>query len=244
MSLTPTAVRRGLRRTALVTTLAAAGVLAAASSAFAHVTVHPESYAKGATDGTLTFRVPNEENNAGTTQVQVFFPTDHPLLGVLVTPEPGWTSTVKTTKLTTPIKTDDGNITDAVSQVTWTKGTIQPGQYQDFTVAFGQLPDSTSQLVFKTLQTYSDGKVVRWIEEPTAGTAAPANPAPVLQLTKASATDGATATATSTASPSPKASASTSDSTARGLGIAGLVVGVLGLLAAGFALSRNHAARQ
>jgi uncharacterized protein YcnI len=134
--------RTTLRRAGLVTALAATGVLTAAGVASAHVTVHPESYAKGATDGVLTFRVPNEENTAGTTKVQVFLPTDHPVLGVLVTPQDGWTAKVTDTKLKTPVKTDDGTITDAVSEITWTGGKIGVGQYEDFDVAFGQLPET------------------------------------------------------------------------------------------------------
>ncbi|MGD3112670.1 YcnI family protein [Streptomyces sp. YGL11-2] len=240
MSPKHTTLRRALRRTTLVTTLAAAGLLTAAGSAFAHVTVHPGSYPKGATDGTLTFRVPNEEDNADTTQVQVFLPTDHPIPSVLVTPEPGWTAEVKTTKLKNPIKTDDGTINEAVSQITWTKGKIEPGQYQDFSVAFGQLPDDTDQLALKTLQTYSDGKVVRWIEEPKPGQAEPENPAPVLHLTKAA--DGAAPSASASAAPKASAAAA-GDSTTRDLGIAGLIAGVLGIGTAVVALYRSRSAR-
>jgi uncharacterized protein YcnI len=238
-----------LRRAGLVAALTTAGVLTAAGAAFAHVTVHPESYAKGATDGVLTFRVPNEEDTASTTKVQVFLPTDHPVLGVLVTPQSGWTAKVTTTKLKTPLKTDDGTITDAVSEITWTGGRIRHGEFQDFNVAFGQLPDDVDQLSFKTLQTYSDGNVARWIEEAQKGGAEPENPAPVLTLTAKSAgeTGGAegSGSASSSASPakSSAASSKSSDSTARGLGIAGLVVGVLGLIAAGFALARARSAR-
>ncbi|WP_120728635.1 YcnI family protein [Streptomyces hundungensis] len=237
-----TVVRRALRRTALAAALASAGVLAAAGVAFAHVTVHPGSYAKGATDGVLTFRVPNEEDNASTTKVQVFVPTDHPVLGVLVAPMPGWTAQVTTAKLKTPIKTDDGSITEAASEITWTGGKIDPGQYQDFNVAFGQLPDDTDQLSFKTLQTYSDGKTVRWIDEAKQGQPEPANPAPVLSLTKSAAGDGGAASASPSVSPAaPKAAtASSSDGAARGLGIAGLVVGVLGLTAAVVAIRRGR----
>ncbi|MGW4914586.1 DUF1775 domain-containing protein, partial [Streptomyces sp. NPDC004270] len=88
--------RTTLRRAGAVTALTAAGLLVAAGVASAHVTVHPESYAKGATDGVLTFRVPNEEDTASTTKVQVFLPTDHPVLGVLVSPRDGWTAKVTT----------------------------------------------------------------------------------------------------------------------------------------------------
>ncbi|MFE2682345.1 YcnI family copper-binding membrane protein [Streptomyces mirabilis] len=247
-------IRTTLRRAGLVAALTTAGVLAAAGAAFAHVTVHPETYAKGATDGVLTFRVPNEEDTASTTKVQVFLPTDHPVLGVLVTPQEGWTAQVTTAKLKTPVKTDDGTITEAVSEITWTGGRIRHGQYQDFNVAFGQLPDDTDQLSFKTLQTYSDGNVVRWIEEEKKGAEEPENPAPVLTLTAENAgtgSDGASDSASGSASSSSSSSApavaadstSSSDSTARGLGIAGLVVGVLGLAAAGYALARGRGSR-
>ncbi|MFF7948015.1 YcnI family protein [Streptomyces griseorubiginosus] len=229
-----------LRRVGLGTALAAAALLTAAGVASAHVTVHPDSYAKGATDGVLSFRVPDESDTAGTTKVQLFLPTDHPLLGVLVSPHDGWTATVTDTKLRTPVKTDDGTITDAVSEITWTGGKIAPGHYEDFDVAFGQLPDDTADLTFKTLQTYSDGKVVRWIEEAAKGDEEPENPAPVLKLT--SATASGTATRSPAATPA-TTKASASDSTARGLGAAGLVVGVLGLAAGAFAVVRSRAAK-
>ncbi|MEU0965970.1 YcnI family protein [Streptomyces sp. NPDC005917] len=235
--------RTALRRAGAITALTAAGVLAAAGVASAHVTVHPESYAKGATDGVLTFRVPDEEATASTTKVQVFLPTDHPVLGVLVSPQDGWTAKVTNTKLKTPVKTDDGTITDAVSEITWTGGKIGAGAYEDFDVAFGQLPDDTDQLTFKALQTYSDGKTVRWIEEAQSGGGEPANPAPVLKLTAKGAADSS-AVATSSAAPK-NAGTSTSntagsDSTARSLGSAGLIVGVLGLAAAGYAVVRGR----
>ncbi|WP_369363091.1 YcnI family protein [Streptomyces sp. CG4] len=229
------------RRAGTVAAVAGAAVLLAAGAASAHVTVHPDSYAKDATDGVLTFRVPNEEDSASTTKVQVFLPTDHPVLGVLVHPQDGWTAKVTTTKLRTPVKTDDGTITEAASEITFSGGKIDAGQYEDFNVAFGQLPHDVGQLVFKTLQTYSDGKVARWIEEPTGG-GEPENPAPVLKLTAGTAGDAGSRPAGTAPAATAKA-ADTGDSTARGLGIAGLVVGVLGLAAAAFALVRSRAAR-
>ncbi|MET8248907.1 YcnI family protein [Streptomyces sp. NPDC005202] len=246
MSTTRTTARRTTaRRAGIVTALAAAGVLTAAGVASAHVTVHPDSYAKGATDGVLTFRVPNEEDTASTTKVQVYLPTDHPVLGVLVTPQDGWTAKVTTSKLKTPVKTDDGTITDAVSEITWTGGKIGPGQYHDFNAAFGQLPDDTDQLTFKTLQTYSDGKVVRWIEQAQGGQE-PENPAPVLKLTARGSEEtpaASTGSGNAKSSTSAASASSSSDSTARGLGIAGLVVGVLGLAAAVFAVVRTRSTR-
>ncbi|MFI7402561.1 YcnI family protein [Streptomyces sp. NPDC049541] len=240
MSATPLASTplRGLRRLAVVGALTTAGVLAGAGAAFAHVTVHPDSYPQGASDGTLAFRVPNEDDHARTIKVDVVFPADHPIPSVLVSPVAGWTARVKNTHLKTPIKTDDGDITSAVSEIVWTGGGIAPGDYQDFTVAFGQLPSGTGQLAFKTLQSYSDGRIVRWIEEQQPGRPEPENPAPTLKLTAATTSDSDSPGAASTAS------AKASDSTARALAVGGLVVAVLALIAGGLALSRARRARQ
>ncbi|MER7850372.1 YcnI family protein [Kitasatospora sp. NPDC096077] len=239
-------------RLAAASAVAAATVVAAATTASAHVIVDPSSVPKNTTDQTFAFRVPNEDDNNSTVKVEIDFPTDHPVPSALVAPVPGWTDKITTTKLATPIHTDDGDVTDVVSQIVWTGGQIAPGHYQDFTVEFGALPEGTDKVVFKALQTYSDGNVVRWIEEPQAGQPEPKNPAPVLTLTAATADDGdspsAAPSAAAGAKPAPAATggttttaaaaASSSDSTARGLGIAGIVVGVLGT-AAGLLLGRR-----
>ncbi|HZP29780.1 MAG TPA: DUF1775 domain-containing protein, partial [Acidimicrobiia bacterium] len=78
-----------------------------------------------------------------------------------------------------------GSFGDVVTKVTWSGGQIVPGAFDLFTVFGGPLPTKTGKLVFKALQTYSDGSVVRWIETPTKGAPAPENPAPTLTLTPA-----------------------------------------------------------
>lgn len=220
------------RRAAALTALACATVLLVAGPASAHVTVQPSTAPQGASDLSFAFRVPNEDDTASTVKVELYFPTDHPIASALIAPVPGWTDQIQTTKLATPIKTDDGSITDVVSEVTWSGGSIAPGHYQDFTVDFGQLPTGTDQLVFKALQTYSNGNVVRWIDATQPGQPEPDHPAPTLHLT-AAVPDGDSAAASS----APTAAAGTTtkssaadDSTARSLGIAGIVVGVLGVL--------------
>jgi uncharacterized protein YcnI len=249
-------------RATLVT--AAVGVLGllATGTASAHVTVHADDPTSGASDVAVTFRTPNEMDNASTTKLDVFFPTATPLLGVLVQPHPGWTGKSTLTKLATPVKTDDGTITEAVSEVVWTADTaadgLQPGQSGDFVVTAGQLPDAKS-LTFKALQTYSNGKIVRWIEVQAAGAAEPDNPAPTLDLAAAAPDPGASTAPSSSApasaattgsgsaaSPSSAtvaaaqpAKSSTSDTTARVLGIVGIAVGVLGT-GAGVVLGRRR----
>ncbi|WP_037601746.1 YcnI family copper-binding membrane protein [Streptacidiphilus rugosus] len=228
------------RRLAVPVALGAGAVLLLAGPASAHVTVQPDSAAAGAADQAFAFRVPNESDTASTVKVDVYFPTDHPIASALVESVPGWTSEVKTTKLATPIQTDDGPVTEAVSEIVWTGGKIAPGEYQDFTVDFGQLPKDAKQLAFKTLQTYSDGSVVRWIDTPAgSGGTEPQHPAPTLNLTAAGANaDSADAKGAAGATGGTQTAASSdtgdsSDTAARVLGGVGVVVG-LGGVALGF----------
>jgi uncharacterized protein YcnI len=202
--------------------LGAVLVVLLCSPASAHITVHPNTLPAGSSDVELTFRVPNERANANTVTVQVFFPTTLPLLTVDTLPVPGWTATVHSQNLSTPVQTDDGPVSQIVSDVTWTAtgGGIAPGQYQDFDIAAGSVPDKPTQLIFKALQTYSSGEIVRWIEVPVAGQPEPDTPAPVLTLTPASSSTVSTATQASSA---PSSSSSTSDA----LAIVALVLAVV-----------------
>jgi uncharacterized protein YcnI len=217
------------------------GVLALAGTAFAHVTVTPGSAAQGST-AELTFKVPNEESSAATTEVQIQVPTAHPIAQFLVKPVPGWTVTVKTVTLAKPIVTDDGSFSTAVSEVTWTGGKILPGQYQDFSVSADPLPSGIGQLDFKALQTYSNGDVVRWIDLPQPGQPEPEHPAPVLTLTPPGANTEAAAQATGAQADPPAASGS--DTAALALGAAGLAAGLLGLAAGGSVWLRARRTRR
>jgi len=211
------------RRAAAVGALTFAG-LAVAATASAHVTVSPASLPQGST-AELTFKVPNEESKANTVSLQLQIPTDHPIAQVLAKPIPGWTIAVHTVKLAKPLVTDDGTFTTAVNEIDWTGGTIQPGQYQDFQVSVDPLPSDTTQLVFKAVQTYSNGDVVRWIDLSTSSNPNADHPAPVLTLTPASSSS---TTATATASAPVVATPVPSSSSSNGLGIAGLVLGAIG----------------
>lgn len=182
--------RRLAARLPVLFAAAALPVLLLAGAASAHVSVSSDSPVQGS-EAKLTFRVPNETDHANTTKVQVFFPPSQPLASVSIQPLPGWSFRVKTTKLAKPISSDDGQVTEAVTQVTWTADStasaIAPGEFEDFNISAGPLPDAPS-MVFKALQTYSDGTIVRWIDATPAGGPEPEHPAPVLTLTKASST--------------------------------------------------------
>ncbi|MBV6703193.1 YcnI family protein [Kitasatospora aureofaciens] len=230
------------RRIAAVALAAATSVVVLAGPAFAHVTVNPGAAAQGGYTA-VDFRVPNESDTASTVKLEVNLPLDHPLASVRTLPLPGWTATVEKSKLDKPIKVHGSDVNEAVSKITWTAdaGTkIAPGQFQEFRVSLGPLPTDADSMEFKTLQTYDNGDIVRWIDESKDGQPEPAHPAPVLKLTKAAAGDGhgVTATASPAAdghghgdSADPQASdgdKKSSDSTARVLGVVGIVVGVIG----------------
>ncbi|WP_326698714.1 YcnI family protein [Streptomyces sp. NBC_01754] len=228
-------------RIALAGGLAVSTALLLAGPAAAHVSVQPQGEAAKGGYATVNFKVPNERDNASTVKVEVNFPTDHPLASVSPQPVAGWKIEVTKSELAKPLEVHGKQIDKAVSKVTWTadgKG-IEPGFFQQFPLSVGQLPEDSDQLVFKALQTYSNKEVVRWIEEPAEGGEEPDSPAPVLQLTAASAdAHGAADDAKgsepdrakdTTASSENTASSSDSDNTARVLGVVGIVIGIAGV---------------
>jgi uncharacterized protein YcnI len=231
-----------------------AGVLGAlvlaATSASAHVTVNPSNATQGGYSK-LTFRVPNEKDAAATTQVEVDLPQDTPVASVSVKPTTGWTATATKSKLDKPIKNDDGEITEAVTKIVWKANTpdaaIQVGQFQEFDLSAGPLP-AADKIVFKALQTYSDGEVVRWIEEPAADGKEPAHPAPTVKLAAAAAATNAGGTAANTAGKGTSAAKATDDDARSranlglGLGVAALVLALVGVVLAGLAWRRRPTA--
>jgi periplasmic copper chaperone A len=217
-----------LKRSALVAATVGGLTLALAAPAAAHVTVNPNTATPGGYTK-VTFRVPNEKDNAATTKLEVNLPADKPVASVSVKPVPGWTAVAEKSKLATPIKAHDTEITEAVSKITWTadaNSAIKPGQFQEFDVSLGPLPDN-GQMVFKALQTYSDGDIVRWIDEPTTDGTEPEHPAPVLKLAAATV-----------AAPDSAATTTSSSSNGSAFGIAGLVAGLLALVLALLAFQR------
>jgi uncharacterized protein YcnI len=221
-----------MRKTVLAATLAVAAL--APASAGAHVTLQPNTTTAGGYTR-LDVRVPTERDDASTNKVEVQFPDG--FAGVSYEPVPGWSAKVATKKLTTPVQTDDGPITEGVDTITWTADSKQdalpPGAFQDFGLSL-KIPDKPTKLTFKALQTYSDGQVVRWI-----GAEGSDHPAPIVTTTAAAAaTATPAATLAAAAAPAP---AKADDASGNGLAIAALIVGALGLLVgvAAFATRRR-----
>jgi periplasmic copper chaperone A len=222
-----------LKKHVLTLLTVAAAVLGLPAAAAAHVTLQPSEQPAGAFVR-ADVRVPNELDNASTEKVEVQFPAG--FLFASYEPVAGWKAKITREKLDKPVTSPEGGepITEQVKQVTFTADSnsdgIKPGQFQDFGLST-QMPDKAgTALTFKAIQTYSNGKVVRWIGAPDTE-----EPAPQVRLVSADE---------SAPAPAPAASTSSSDDDAsKGLGIAALVVGALGLLAGGAALIMSRRRR-
>lgn len=189
-------------------------------AAFAHVTVSSTSAVKGGY-ATVTIKVPTESDTASTVGLKLQLPTDTPFQSVTVQPKAGWTYTLDKSG-------------DTVSAITWTAtgDGIKPGEFDTFNISVGPLPKDKDSITFKAIQNYSDGTAVSWVEE-ASGSTEPDHPAPTLVLTDApSASAAASASAGADAGAGAGAQASSDDdSGVDGLGVTGVILGGVGLLA-------------
>ena len=230
------------RNILLVGTAATLSFAIATGPASAHVTVSSTDAAPGGY-GKVVFRVPNETDSAATTKLQVTMPVDAPFASVSTKPHPGWQVQVDEAKLPQPVEVGDVTLTDAVRTVTWTAAAgqgIQPGMFDEFELSLGPFSEDVTTLMFPTVQTYSNGEVVRWTQPTPPGGAEPEHPAPVLDLTAdgteaepddAGEEDVALTASDDTSEDASDASASDddNDALARGIAIGGFVVGVIAL---------------
>ncbi len=137
-------------RTPTTVVLSGALFLATAGIASAHVVVKP-AQAGVAAYQTFDMGVPSEKPIA-TVALKLMVPT-----GVnAVTPnvKPGWKVIVK--------KDADGHATE----IFWTGSSIPAGQRDDFLFS-AQVPASATTLEWKAYQTYADGSVVSWDQDPS-----------------------------------------------------------------------------
>ncbi|MDB1086184.1 YcnI family protein [Streptomyces sp. ACA25] len=225
------------------TAVATAAVLALGTPALAHVTIDPRETTAGGYS-TVNVKVPNERDDASTVEVEVFLDPEYPVASVMPQPVPGWDVEVETAELDEPLEVHGNRITEAPSKITWSGGEIGPGMFQQFPVSMGRLPEDADRMVFKAIQTYDSGEVVRWIDEPGEDAE---QPAAVLTLTPgddghghddadaaAADTDADEAPAgdhgeTATEATGSAGSAGSSDTTARVLGGVGILVGAAGV---------------
>ncbi len=236
---------RHAARAGVVAVAAGMAALLGSGTASAHVTakVIGEPAEQGGYTK-ITFRVPNEDDAAGTVKLEIQLPTDTPVTSLRTKPMAGWTAQVTKTTLDEPITAHGAEITEAVSSVVWTAAPgvrINPGEFGEFEVSGGPLPE-TDQLVIPAIQTYDNNEVVSWNEPPPAeGAEEPARPAPVVALSPAGEEPAVTPAANESGDATEAAPVDATDDTARWLGGAGLLVGALGV---GFGVGATMRARR
>jgi periplasmic copper chaperone A len=228
-----------------IAALLALAALTIPAVAGAHISLHPNTIPAGAFV-TLDVRVPGEQQGAYVYKVDMLVPPGFTAIDTQSVP--GWSVKEIVVKPAKPIKADEGPVDEEVSQIVWTGdrsklGRIENGSFIQFPLSIAMPVDLTGRsLAFKTVQYYSNGKIVHWIGPPSAEF-----PAPTLNVTakggviedlaggEAGPTAGETPTgqgATSTpASAISSGGASTPGGTSNGLAIAALIVGALGLIA-------------
>jgi len=218
-------MNRSTRATAALTGAVACLTLAPVASA--HVTLQPEQAPAGGF-ARLDVRVPNERDDAATTQVRVQFPDGFAF--VSYEPVPGWEVEVRRERLDEPIEAFGEQIREQVDEVVMTAEEgqgIRPGQFRDFGLSVG-LPDQAgAALTFPSLQRYEGGETVRWIGPPDSD-----EPAPQVRLV--AETDPAAAQAPTSGPATGEAAAGGAaggddGGPSTGLVIAALVAGALGL---------------
>jgi uncharacterized protein YcnI len=233
--------------------LVAAGALLAPGAAEAHISLHPNTIPAGAF-ATLDVRVPGEQEGAHVTKVDMLFPPG--FTSVDYENVPGWSTRVIETKLATPIKEGGETITTEVSQIVWTwtgpLGKVNNAQFINFPLSLA-IPEDTAgkALEFRTVQTYSNGQIVHWIEPSLTAE----HPSPRINVTakggviqdvaghEAGPEVGQTGASQSTPAALSSAVAKSSSGASKGLGLAALIVGALGLLVALVALLVARGAR-
>lgn len=196
---------------------ALAGVLVLAGPAAAHVQVESDTPQALAANAVVSFDAEGESSSAGISKIRVVLPSGLAPGDVELADGPkGWTLTA----------TEDGYTVGGAA--------LAPGKSAAYKIKVKQLPDA-KELVFKSLVTYSDGHIDRWIELPQ-GSSKPAHPAPVLTLTAAAPTVSAAPSSPAPASPSaaPSTAPVAADDGSSGDGpiVIGLVAALLVLVGA------------
>jgi uncharacterized protein YcnI len=224
-------MRRVFERVAVGTATVVVVVASVVGTASAHVTINTLGDVEQSGFGTIGFNVPNERDDAGTVELAVQMPQDHPLVFVSVQPKPGWEVETTMRTLDEPVEAFGSSISEVVDTVTWTAadGTgIEPGQFDQFWLSVGPMPTDVDTLEFPAVQTYDSGEAVRWIEPTPPGGEEPENPAPVVALVAPSGESAEAAT-------------DGDDDDGTTLAVIALVVGGLGLVAgiAGLVVARS-----
>lgn len=141
----------------------AAALLVPSAFVSAHAVVKPNQAGIAAFQ-VFTLGVPSEKPIA-TTSVRLVLPDG--LNFVTPNVKPGWKVEVKTQSTGKQVKDDDGNMIDEQKpvEIDWTGGSIPAGQRDEFLFQ-AQVPSQATTLDWKVYQTYADGSVLSWDQDP------------------------------------------------------------------------------
>ena len=238
-----------MKRNQVALPLLAAAALVVPASAQAHVSIHPNTIPAGAF-ATLDVRVPGEQEGAYVSEVDMLFPQG--FTGVDYEKVPGWSTRVIESKLAQPITQDGETIDTEVSRIVWTwtgpAGKVGNGQFLDFPLSLAIPPDAAgSALEFRTVQSYSNGQVVHWIDPSLSAE----HPSPRINVTtkggaiedvageEAGPAAGQTGSGSSATAPV-TSTAQSNGAASKTLGIVALILGTLGLIAGSWAIARTR----
>jgi uncharacterized protein YcnI len=228
-------------RATRIAALATTGALLFPAVADAHISLHPNTIPAGAF-ATLDVRVPGEQAGAHVTKVDVLFPSG--FVGVDYENVPGWSTRIIEAKLPTPLHEDGETIDTEVSQIIWTwtapLGKVNDGQFINFPLSLAIPTNAAGKaLEFRAVQSYSNGQTVHWIDPSLIGE----HPSPRINITakggviqdvagdEAGPAAGQVGTqSTAAQAPTTTAAQPSSGGASKGLAIAALIVGALGLL--------------
>lgn len=220
--------KRRLAARLCVLPMAAALGLTTVGTASAHVSISPDQGTAGSYS-VLTVSVPHGCDGSPTTKVAIKIPKQ--IRSVTPTRNPLWDAEKVMTQLDQPVTDSHGNkVTERVGKVVYTAKEPLPPGYRDAFELSLKLPETPGKtLVFPTVQTCEQGETA-WVQVPASGQSAHdlSHPAPAVRVLPASADPASTGKHAGSAETT-TAAAESDTSGPSAWGIAGLVVGVLGL---------------
>ena len=176
------------------TSITALAIALGAVPAFAHAEITPDTATAGS-EQAFTLSLENESSAAGTVQVALYFP-DGQEIPVLAVPDVGeWTGAPQGGPGGGP-----GALGDPAPGISWQRASGSPKDNPELTFTL-RLPSRAGSIQMSVLQTYSDGRVDRWIEPWPAGQPEPERPGPRVTLTAATPSTSGAAPSSTTRAP-------------------------------------------
>lgn len=166
--------------------IAALAIITPASAVFAHVVLEDQTALAGHSYKAV-LKVGHGCEGSPTTAMRVTIPAG--FMGARPMPKAGWKLDIKTAKLAVPYDSYGKQVTEDVSEITWTatsKDSYLPEAYYDEFILRGGLPSKVASVTvmwFKVLQTCEKG-VNDWSQIPAAGVDAHSlkSPAALLEI--------------------------------------------------------------